>query len=169
MLFPLCFSRCRYQSAPFFNGDISDVGALIFALIYFITGPFRQSRKLLTVEVVQIMTAVISGIIIDSFGELRSNHEQIVDERENRCFICSHPRSLIESNTKIGLVLSCKKNEPHLFQLRWSRVQRALSLELCVFLDPRRKICQKPRDAPDWVMLICHPCMALYIVPSGMN
>ena len=63
--------------------------------------------------VVQIMSSVISGIIIDSFGELRNNHTQIEDERENRCFICSYSRDFFESRARIGWVGSICTHAHH--------------------------------------------------------
>ena len=72
-----------YQSGPNFPASeqgLPDVGALIFSLVYYII-------------LVQIMTSVVSGIIIDSFSELRGTADQIDGEIENRCFICCQDRS----------------------------------------------------------------------------
>ena len=37
-----------------------------------------------------ILTAVVSGIIIDSFAELRAENKTISDDIRNNCFMCVH-------------------------------------------------------------------------------
>lgn len=39
-----------------------------------------------------ILTAIISGIIIDTFGERREKKEMIKDDTLNKCFICNIDR-----------------------------------------------------------------------------
>lgn len=39
-----------------------------------------------------ILTAIISGIIIDTFGERREKRESIKDDTLNKCFICNIDR-----------------------------------------------------------------------------
>lgn len=43
-----------------------------------------------------IMTAIISGIIIDTFGERREKKEKIDEDNNNRCFICNIDREEFE-------------------------------------------------------------------------
>ena len=33
---------------------------------------------------------IIFGVIIDTFGDLREQNENLVDELENKCFVCGH-------------------------------------------------------------------------------
>jgi hypothetical protein len=39
-----------------------------------------------------VLQAIISGLIIDTFGEMRSENEAIEDDIRERCFICSIDR-----------------------------------------------------------------------------
>lgn len=39
-----------------------------------------------------IITAIISGIIIDTFSSLRTQSEEVNDDTKNRCFICNIDR-----------------------------------------------------------------------------
>lgn len=41
-----------------------------------------------------ILTAIISGIIIDTFGERRENKKQKKDDTLNTCFICNIGREV---------------------------------------------------------------------------
>ena len=41
-----------------------------------------------------IMTAIISGIIIDTFGMRREKKEALKDDTNNRCFICNIDREV---------------------------------------------------------------------------
>jgi hypothetical protein len=41
-----------------------------------------------------VLQAIISGLIIDTFGEMRSENEAIEDDIRERCFICSIDRSV---------------------------------------------------------------------------
>ena len=40
------------------------------------------------------MTAIISGIIIDTFGMRREKKEALKDDTNNRCFICNIDREV---------------------------------------------------------------------------
>jgi hypothetical protein len=42
------------------------------------------------------MVAIITGIIIDTFGELRSQKAEIEDNQANMCFVCSVDRDQFE-------------------------------------------------------------------------
>jgi len=48
--------------------------------------------------IVVIMVAIITGIIIDTFADLRSERNAIEDDISNRCFICSQGREIFERN-----------------------------------------------------------------------
>jgi hypothetical protein len=48
--------------------------------------------------IVVIMVAIITGIIIDTFADLRSERNFIEDDIANRCFICSIGREIFERN-----------------------------------------------------------------------
>jgi len=39
--------------------------------------------------IIVIMLAIIQGLIIDAFGELRDQQEQVKDDMESKCFICT--------------------------------------------------------------------------------
>ena len=38
--------------------------------------------------IIIIILAIIQGLIIDAFGELRDQQEQVKDDMESKCFIC---------------------------------------------------------------------------------
>eukprot|EP00051_Salpingoeca_urceolata_P023861 m.411246 g.411246 ORF g.411246 m.411246 type:complete len:2678 (-) comp20163_c1_seq6:250-8283(-) len=78
-----------FMGSPVFTDPMTNVGAFVFSLLYFIT-------------VVLIMTSIVAGIIIDSFSELRAASEQIQAEKANRCYICSHTRDELERASKTG-------------------------------------------------------------------
>ena len=44
------------------------------------------------------LTAIISGIIIDSFGEKRAKRDEMADDNNNFCFICNFERDEFERN-----------------------------------------------------------------------
>jgi hypothetical protein len=46
--------------------------------------------------IILIMVAIITGIIIDTFSEMRSERNEISDDQTNNCFICSLPREVFE-------------------------------------------------------------------------
>ena len=43
-----------------------------------------------------ILVAIISGIIIDTFGEKRTKSEAIQEDTESKCFICNIPNEEFE-------------------------------------------------------------------------
>ena len=45
-----------------------------------------------------IVTAIISGIIIDTFAQMRQDAEKIADDSKNLCFICNIERERFEMN-----------------------------------------------------------------------
>eukprot|EP00299_Pterocystis_sp_00344_P013936 c6880_g1_i1.p1 GENE.c6880_g1_i1~~c6880_g1_i1.p1 ORF type:complete len:942 (-),score=263.87 c6880_g1_i1:54-2879(-) len=50
------------------------------------------------VIVITVLLNIIFGIIIDTFGELRENKNQIENDMNNRCFICSIDRYTLDRN-----------------------------------------------------------------------
>eukprot|EP00753_Platysulcus_tardus_P011780 PLAT3313.22.p1 GENE.PLAT3313.22~~PLAT3313.22.p1 ORF type:complete len:455 (+),score=258.94 PLAT3313.22:61-1425(+) len=48
------------------------------------------------VILILILVAIITGIIIDTFGELRDDNAQISDKTKNECFICGLTRDALE-------------------------------------------------------------------------
>ncbi len=48
------------------------------------------------VILVILVVEIISGIIIDTFGALREEHNKITDSIENKCMICGKNRDQIE-------------------------------------------------------------------------
>eukprot|EP00048_Salpingoeca_helianthica_P009906 m.142611 g.142611 ORF g.142611 m.142611 type:complete len:1423 (+) comp14974_c15_seq10:957-5225(+) len=88
-----------YQAAPNFSSPLPNLGALVFALLYFII-------------VVQIMTAVVGGIIIDSFARLRSMAQDIQDTKDNSCYICSMSRDVLDAASKIQFLGHVKHEHP---------------------------------------------------------
>lgn len=71
---------------PIWGGGI-DVSSMLFIFIYFII-------------INLILTSIFSGIIIDSFSEMRTSSQQIQEDTENWCFICNISRDEFE---KLGL------------------------------------------------------------------
>lgn len=47
--------------------------------------------------VLLVMTAIVSGIIIDTFSEMRAEDDAINDARQNLCFVCSIARDRFET------------------------------------------------------------------------
>jgi hypothetical protein len=43
-----------------------------------------------------LVVQIIQGIIIDTFGALRDEHNKITDSIENKCMICGKNRDFIE-------------------------------------------------------------------------
>lgn len=43
-----------------------------------------------------LVVEIISGIIIDTFGALREEHNKITESLENKCMICGKNRDQIE-------------------------------------------------------------------------
>eukprot|EP00050_Salpingoeca_kvevrii_P009719 m.4425 g.4425 ORF g.4425 m.4425 type:complete len:2676 (+) comp2418_c0_seq1:49-8076(+) len=78
-----------FMGPPVFTSELPTLGSFVFSLVYFIA-------------VVLVMTSIVAGIIIDSFGELRSTSEAIESEKQARCFICSFPRDVLEGASRQG-------------------------------------------------------------------
>lgn len=45
-----------------------------------------------------LFTNIISGIMIDTFAELRDQRQKIEDDMRNFCFICGQERATLEKN-----------------------------------------------------------------------
>jgi hypothetical protein len=66
-----------YSNAPEWDvAPVPTIGSNVWNFLY-----------ALTINV--IMTAIISGIIIDTFGERREKKQAIRDDTNNKCFICN--------------------------------------------------------------------------------
>jgi len=52
--------------------------------------------NLFNIVLVILVVEIISGIIIDTFGALREEHNLITDSIENKCMICGKNRDVIE-------------------------------------------------------------------------
>jgi inositol 1,4,5-triphosphate receptor type 1/inositol 1,4,5-triphosphate receptor type 3 len=52
--------------------------------------------NLFNVLLVILIVEIISGIIIDTFGALREEHNKITESIENKCMICGKNRDTIE-------------------------------------------------------------------------
>lgn len=46
--------------------------------------------------VILIVVAIVTGIIIDTFANMRENNDFIQNDTKNRCFVCNMPRELFE-------------------------------------------------------------------------
>uniref|UniRef100_A0A8W8I1U8 Ion transport domain-containing protein n=1 Tax=Magallana gigas TaxID=29159 RepID=A0A8W8I1U8_MAGGI len=57
------------------DGDPSEVYRILFDITFFFF-------------VIVILLAIIQGLIIDAFGELRDQLEQVKEDMESKCFIC---------------------------------------------------------------------------------
>ena len=44
-----------------------------------------------------VLSAIVAGLIIDTFSQMRSENEAIEEDMQEKCFICSIDRDLIES------------------------------------------------------------------------
>jgi len=62
------------------------------------------------ISVILIFSAVVSGIIIDAFAELRAKNNIILDENANTCFICDIDREDFE---QVGLNFKAHIKEDH--------------------------------------------------------
>ncbi|EGD77963.1 cardiac ryanodine receptor [Salpingoeca rosetta] len=78
-----------FYSSPVFAPADADVGLFVYSLLYFMV-------------VVLVMAAIVSGIIIDSFGEYRAETEAIAAEKESRCFVCNFSHDRIQAAHKGG-------------------------------------------------------------------
>lgn len=72
------------QNAPSFNDDYTP-GRYIFDITY-------------NILVIVIMVAIITGIIIDTFADLRDTRNEVQEDMDGLCFICSLPREIFERN-----------------------------------------------------------------------
>ena len=45
-----------------------------------------------------LFTNIVSGIMIDTFAELRDERQKIEDDKKNMCFICGLDRATLEKN-----------------------------------------------------------------------
>ena len=57
-----------------------------------------------------IITAIISGIIIDTFAYIRGQQEAIKEDEDNKCFICNIVREKFE---KVGIDFLEHRNLEH--------------------------------------------------------
>merc|ERR1712072_1430992 len=73
--------------------------------------------------VILIMAAIISGIIIDTFADLRMQQQEIMADMQTTCFVCSLDKSSLERQ-------SIKFNDHILFQhFMWAYARFLLYLE----------------------------------------
>jgi inositol 1,4,5-triphosphate receptor type 1/inositol 1,4,5-triphosphate receptor type 3 len=47
-----------------------------------------------------LFTNIVSGIMIDTFAELRDQRQKIEDDKKNNCFICGIDRPTLEKNNE---------------------------------------------------------------------
>eukprot|EP00357_Protocruzia_adherens_P032750 CAMPEP_0115021882 /NCGR_PEP_ID=MMETSP0216-20121206/31174_1 /TAXON_ID=223996 /ORGANISM="Protocruzia adherens, Strain Boccale" /LENGTH=609 /DNA_ID=CAMNT_0002394369 /DNA_START=33 /DNA_END=1863 /DNA_ORIENTATION=- len=67
-----------------------------------------------------IITAIISGIIIDTFADMRSSQEAVNRDQEDKCFICSIKRDEFENN---GIPFAIHtKTEHHMWAYIWFKL-----------------------------------------------
>jgi hypothetical protein len=59
------------------------------------------------------MLNIVSGIIIDTFGSLREELQDFLDDQENYCFICGYDRELIEKSSKDGIDFNYHIKQEH--------------------------------------------------------
>ena len=57
-----------------------------------------------------IITAIISGIIIDTFADMRGQQEEISQDDMNNCFICNIEREKFE---RVGIDFNKHRNQDH--------------------------------------------------------
>eukprot|EP00812_Abedinium_dasypus_P000159 NODE_101_length_2126_cov_516.460647.p1 GENE.NODE_101_length_2126_cov_516.460647~~NODE_101_length_2126_cov_516.460647.p1 ORF type:complete len:635 (+),score=274.27 NODE_101_length_2126_cov_516.460647:42-1946(+) len=93
--------------------------------------------------VILIMAAIISGIIIDNFTELREKHQTILEDMHSKCFICSL--------TKAELERKSQKFENHILRdhYMWSYARFLLYLEEinpAMLSGPESYVKQKIKD-----------------------
>lgn len=60
--------------------------------------------------VLLVMTAIVSGIIIDTFSEMRAEDDAVKEARDNLCFICSIQRDRFET---AGVDLNSHRSTEH--------------------------------------------------------
>lgn len=39
-----------------------------------------------------LFTNIVQGLLLDAFGEIRSNDESLNDDKKNKCYICNVSR-----------------------------------------------------------------------------
>lgn len=66
------------------DGDDYEVYRIIFDITFFFF-------------IIVILLAIIQGLIIDAFGELRDQLESVKDDMESNCFICSMEKSFFDT------------------------------------------------------------------------
>jgi hypothetical protein len=53
--------------------------------------------------IIVIMVAIITGIIIDTFSDLRANRAAVQENQMNICFICGYGREIFERHRYVVL------------------------------------------------------------------
>ncbi len=83
---PTLRPRCASCQAPSFDDDLfaspegrAPVAGFLFSFLY-------------NFFVISVMPAIVSGIIIDTFSEMRAESDKIKDDMENVCFVCNIKR-----------------------------------------------------------------------------
>ena len=79
------------REAPSFDADFYGAPFGKFEIAWF----FNTSYNLL---VILVLTAIISGIIIDTFSEMRGESDAIRADMENVCFVCNIKRDEFETS-----------------------------------------------------------------------
>mmetsp|Transcript_3905 Transcript_3905/g.5035 ORF Transcript_3905/g.5035 Transcript_3905/m.5035 type:complete len:915 (-) Transcript_3905:321-3065(-) len=73
-----------FRGPPVFNNDEDyQWDMFLFDFVY-------------NILIILIMVAIITGIIIDTFADMRQSQNEIRDNTKNTCFICSLPREVFE-------------------------------------------------------------------------
>lgn len=52
--------------------------------------------------VILLFVNMISGVIIDKFGDIREKTEEMEADKESKCFICGKPREICDIESKTG-------------------------------------------------------------------
>jgi hypothetical protein len=99
-----------FRSAPVWHGAHLTWSEFFFDYMY-------------NLVVILIMAAIISGIIIDTFADLRTKMQEIMQDMQTKCFICSLDKSSLERR-------SVKFNTHILFEhFMWAYARFLLYLE----------------------------------------
>ena len=72
--------------------------------------PMEMSNFLYVLFINLIITAIISGIIIDTFADMRAQQEAIKEDNDNKCFICNIEREKFE---RYGIDFNEHRNVQH--------------------------------------------------------
>jgi len=72
-----------FRSAPVWHDPMLDSARFLFDYLY-------------NLLIILIMASIISGIIIDSFSELKEKQEEVVDAMTSSCFICALSQAELE-------------------------------------------------------------------------